>query len=84
MFFRHSIAYSTLVAIAMIVPAWGCSSEPPPTPPEIQEATGELKEPEIELGSDPQAGADSAEGPDAAEGGAESEAAGTPAGSETE
>ena len=56
MFFGRRIAYSMLIAILAIVPTWGCSSEPPPTPDEYQQ--GELKPPSVEIGSDTKKGSD--------------------------
>lgn len=71
MFSRSRFAYKMLVASVVLVPTWGCNSEPPPTPPDIQKQTegletetGEMKVPEIDLGSGSEDGSEKKEGSD--------------------
>jgi hypothetical protein len=75
MFSGSRFAYRILVAIVLFVPAWGCNSEPPETPPEVQRElqgletkSGEFKAPEIDLGSGTEKGSDTRQGSDAKKG----------------
>ena len=43
------IAYTVLVAMVLIVPAWGCRGEVPPPPADVKKDAAEPKPPDVQL-----------------------------------